>query len=211
MNPGCVDTWLDSGIPADALAVLLREPGAGVLHLRDGVLNGRFRGVWERCRERGVRLILGLDFGDLDQGCKVLDELFLDGIQLRGDPDAEDLAAARARSPRGLLGRSVHGAVPSEAASAPVDFTVFAPVFAPRTSGPVAKVPAGVEALRAWCAACPTPVLALGGVTQERAADCLAAGARGLASISAFFGPVDRVAQEAAGLWRALQEHDGPS
>lgn len=68
------------------------------------------------------------------------------------------------------------------------DLVVFAPVFDPR-SKPAAGPPAGLDALARVCASVRIPVLALGGITQERIAPCLAAGAAGFASISLFLEP----------------------
>ncbi len=63
------------------------------------------------------------------------------------------------------------------------DFAVFAPVF----EKAAAKLPGvGVEALRAACGAVAMPVFALGGVTLENAADCVKAGAAGIAAIRLF-------------------------
>ena len=63
------------------------------------------------------------------------------------------------------------------------DFVVFAPIFE-KKDAPSAP-PRGLSALRAACAA-KIPVLALGGVTLENAASCLAAGAAGIAGIRLF-------------------------
>jgi thiamine-phosphate pyrophosphorylase len=63
------------------------------------------------------------------------------------------------------------------------DFAVFAPVF----EKTAAKLPGvGIEALRTACAAVRMPVFALGGVTLENAADCVKAGAAGIAAIRLF-------------------------
>jgi len=65
------------------------------------------------------------------------------------------------------------------------DYVVFGPVFAPlsKTSGLPAR---GLEELGRVSRAVGIPVLALGGITWENAADCVAAGAAGVAGITMF-------------------------
>jgi len=63
------------------------------------------------------------------------------------------------------------------------DFCVFAPVFE-KKAAPEAR-PQGLDSLREVCGA-RIPVLALGGITMENAASCLAAGAAGVAGIRLF-------------------------
>ncbi len=70
----------------------------------------------------------------------------------------------------------------SQAAASQADFAVFAPVFEKLNSS---VRPAGLDALREACRAS-IPVLALGGVTLDNAALCLAAGASGIAAIRLF-------------------------
>ena len=97
------------------------------------------------------------------------------------------VAAVRSAAPAGfLITRSCHS--PAEAAAAArdgADFCLLAPIF-PTPSKPGA-VPLGIEALRA--AAAHARVLALGGVTEENIAACLAAGAAGMAGIRYFQPP----------------------
>ena len=90
-------------------------------------------------------------------------------------------------APRGfLIGRSVHQlaeAVDAERAGA--DYALFGPVFATPSKlayGP----PQGLSRLAEFCRAVRIPVLAIGGVTEENAADCLRAGAAGIAAIRLF-------------------------
>jgi len=111
------------------------------------------------------------------------------GVHLRSD----DISPAEARriwqcscraSARGTISISCHQ--PSEvqqAAIAGADLALFAPVFDKKDSP--GRRPAGVEVLREACQY-PIPVLALGGVTLENAAACLAAGAAGIAAIRLF-------------------------
>ncbi len=70
------------------------------------------------------------------------------------------------------------------AASEGSDFAVFAPVFEKKDAPQVQ--PQGLVELHAVCAAAKIPVFALGGVTIENAASCLAAGAAGIAGIRLF-------------------------
>lgn len=110
------------------------------------------------------------------------------GVHLR----ANDLSPAEVRrvahgahTPvRLMITQSCH--TPEEVQQAAIDgadLAVFAPVFE-KQSAPVTK-PTGLDALRAACQY-KIPVLALGGVTLENAADCLRAGAAGIAAIRLF-------------------------
>jgi thiamine monophosphate synthase len=65
------------------------------------------------------------------------------------------------------------------------DYALFGPVFAPLSKSTV-LAPRGLEGLALSAAAVRIPVLALGGVTNENTADCVSAGAAGIAGISLF-------------------------
>jgi thiamine-phosphate pyrophosphorylase len=70
------------------------------------------------------------------------------------------------------------------ARDAGVDLILFGPVFEKRVGGEVLVAGVGLEALRIACeAAGSVPVLVLGGVSEETSADCLGAGATGVAAI----------------------------
>jgi thiamine-phosphate pyrophosphorylase len=131
-----------------------------------------------------------------------------DGVHLR----SHDISVADARkiwtsapqtlgaSPRPLLiAISCHTLADVQAAQQnAADFAVFAPVFEKKEFGKKffeqknvgkqdapSSVPAGLKALRQACRY-KIPVLALGGVTLDNAAACLAAGAAGIAAIRLF-------------------------
>ena len=86
-----------------------------------------------------------------------------------------------------LLGVSCHS--PEEVRTAEqegADYVIFGPVFAP-LSKPAQSPPAGLSGLsRAVAAAAKIPVLALGGITRARIAQCIEAGAAGVAGISLY-------------------------
>lgn len=92
---------------------------------------------------------------------------------------------ARALLGQRTIGRSVHSlqaAVKAERDGA--DFVIFGPVWASESHAD--SVPTGVEALGEVARALRIPVLAIGGVTEERVAECHAAGAAGYAAIRLF-------------------------
>jgi len=87
-----------------------------------------------------------------------------------------------------LVGRSVHSlevALGAEADGA--DYVIFGPVWpSPTHEG---SPPAGIEMLATVADALRIPVLAIGGVTEERISQIHAAGAAGYAAISLFQPP----------------------
>jgi thiamine-phosphate pyrophosphorylase len=98
-----------------------------------------------------------------------------------------DIAVADARALLGqrIIGRSVHsleGALKAEHDGA--DFVIFGPVWTSESHPD--STPAGIEALAEVARALHIPVLAIGGVTEERIAECHAAGAAGYAAIRLF-------------------------
>ncbi len=118
------------------------------------------------------------------------------GVHLRSDDvSAADARAllARAGRPQALVAVSCHAlaeVVRAEAGGA--DFAVFGPVFE-KPGGHVhrAQAAGGLAALREVCERTALtekrlPVLALGGVTVENAAQCIEAGAAGVAGIRLF-------------------------
>jgi len=111
-----------------------------------------------------------------------------DGVHVPGggNPDA-----VRARLPGALIGASAHSA--DEAAAllrAGADYVTVSPVF--MTASKPGYGPAlGLEALASVAARSPGPVVALGGITPENAAQCIAAGARGVAVMGEVMRSVD--------------------
>lgn len=101
-----------------------------------------------------------------------------DGVHL---PAGADPAAARILLPGSLIGASAHSA--QEAASAlaaGADYVTLSPIF-PTASKPGYGPALGLAGLVEAAALLSGPVIALGGVTAENAASCLAAGATGVA------------------------------
>ena len=75
----------------------------------------------------------------------------------------------------------------ARAADSTPNLILFGPVFEKQVNNQRVTEGSGLELLHQACAATsPISVLALGGVTEENAADCLAAGAAGIAAIRMF-------------------------
>ena len=104
------------------------------------------------------------------------------GVHLRGNSVAP--SRIRAIAPTGfLIGVSCHSVDEvRRAQDEDASFAVLAPIFATPGKGPALGIRPLGEAVRAVR----IPVLALGGITQERTQECLAAGAAGIAGISLF-------------------------
>lgn len=101
-----------------------------------------------------------------------------DGVHLgQGDPGA---GAARAAGL--LLGRSA--STLEQALAADADYLGVGPVWATPSKAD-ADPPIGLEGLREIAAATATPVVAIGGIDASNAADCIRAGAAGVAVIRA--------------------------
>jgi len=140
----------------------------------------------------------GAPFRDLPATFVVNDDveaairLGADGVHLgRDDPGAD-----RAREAGLLLGisaASVEEATDAEGAS----YIGVGPVWA-TPSKPDAEPPIGLDGLRQICAAVAIPVVAIGGIDASNAADCIRAGAAGVAVI--------RAATDAAALRAAIDE-----
>lgn len=99
-----------------------------------------------------------------------------------------DIPVAYARrlfGSEGLVGRSVHSSnAAREAARQGADYVIFGPVWTNPTHPGVAGQ--GVDALAKVVRSVKIPVLAIGGLTRERIAACLEAGAAGYAAIRLF-------------------------
>ena len=135
---------------------------------------------------RGLRLFLN-DRADLALA------LGFAGVHLREEslPLSEQPAPLRNALQFGVSAHSVDGV--RAAAAAGAAFATFGPVYETPSKAAYGD-PVGLEGLEAAARAAPLPLLALGGVTPERVPECLAAGAAGVAAISAIWNADDPLA-----------------
>ncbi len=108
------------------------------------------------------------------------------GVHLRGN----SFPASRIRPlapARFLIGRSVHDPAEAKKVSRDggCDYLIFGTVFESRNK-PVGHPVAGLSVLQQVCRATVLPVIAVGGISVENAAEVVAAGAKGIAGIDLF-------------------------
>jgi len=168
------------GVPVPAAAEAMLEGGARILQLRH---KGPYtRGLFaeaerlaELCR-RFEALFIVDDLADIAA-------LLGAGVHL-GQEDLSPRDARRIVGPDATLGYSTHNARQlREAATEPVDYLAIGPIFSTGSKerpGPVV----GVSRLREWRRLSDRPLVAIGGITRENAAEVLAAGADSVAVIA---------------------------
>lgn len=146
------------------------------------------------CRAHGALLVLN-DFW------RIAIDLRLEALHLGQEDLAEaDLPAIRAAGLR--LGISTHSEAELEAAlAAEPDYVALGPVY-PTTLKVMPWAPQGLPRLGAWKRRIGAlPLVAIGGITLERAPGCLAAGADCVAVVSDVTG--HPAPEERAGAWLA--------
>lgn len=160
----------------DARARALGRYGNAALHVRSAALPGAAR-LDLAARFRSVaRCLLINDRLDLVPSARA------DGVHLPAS-GLPVIVARRLLGPAALVGRSVHDAAEARAQAAlGADYVFLGPIWATASHPGVPGV--GLEAI---AAAQPARVIAIGGVTPERTAACLEAGAWGVAAISALW------------------------
>ena len=126
------------------------------------------------CREAGIAFVVN---DDVEAALR----LAADGVHLGRD----DAGADRAREAGLLLGLSAGSVEEARAAEAAgASYVGAGPVWA-TPSKPDAGTPLGLEGLAAICGTVAAPVVAIGGIHASNAADCIRAGAAGVAVIRA--------------------------
>jgi thiamine-phosphate pyrophosphorylase len=119
------------------------------------------------------------------------------GVHLGGEslPAADVVRWCRAgNAPADFqIGVSCHGVEAArEAERADASYIFFGPVFDTPSKRSFGR-PQGLERLREVCRALKIPVIAIGGVNETNAEECLRAGASGVAAIRLFQDATDRV------------------
>ncbi len=95
------------------------------------------------------------------------------------------VAQIRERFPKVAIGKSVHSLRKAlEAEKDGADFVTFSPIFSTPSKEGILE-PQGLEQLALVASSLKIPVFALGGITPERAKECVKHGAHGVAVISA--------------------------
>jgi thiamine-phosphate pyrophosphorylase len=174
------ETLANSGVGVEVAAAAFLEGGAGILQFRH---KGHWtreifavaQGVARLSREAGAELVINdrADFAMLLEA----------GLHL-GQHDLAPRDARKLVGPDTAIGYSSHNREQLCAAGGePVDYVALGPIFS--TSSKQNPDPVvGLEELRRCRALLEKPLVAIGGITRQNAADVLRAGADSLAVIS---------------------------
>ncbi len=163
-----------------SLAETLLDAGARVMQLRLKDASGRdflaaARAIASRCRKRGATLIVN-DRVDI----AILADAH--GVHL-GQTDLPLDAARRIAGSAKIIGISTHHVEQARAAEdGGADYIGFGPMFPGGLRNNAAGM--GLDGLRAIRAAVKIPIVAIGGFTEARVAETLAAGADAVAIIT---------------------------
>jgi thiamine-phosphate pyrophosphorylase len=183
-----VDTGrLGARAAGDAAAALARG-GAALVQLRaKDVTDRRLLALAEEVRDGARREGALFIVNDRPDVARLV---AADGVHL-GQGDVPPAAARAVLGEGAIVGRSTHSlAQLQDALREPVDYVALGPVFATSTKADTEPV-VGVELLRRARALTERPLVAIGGIDLSRAADVVAAGADGLAAISALLDAPD--------------------
>jgi thiamine-phosphate pyrophosphorylase len=174
---------------AFALATELAEAGCSVLQLRAktlgaGAMTSLARRMIEALRDSGTLLLVN-DRADVALASGAA------GVHV-GDEDLPVEAVRRVVGADAIVGFSTHSVEEAaRASSCGADYLGFGPVFDSPTKAGVRDA-RGLELLARACASTTLPVVAIGGVAIETAADCWRAGAASVAVISEIERSTDR-------------------
>jgi thiamine-phosphate pyrophosphorylase len=168
----CLLTQVGFAIAAGVDIIQVRERDLDALELCALVTE-----IVRRTRGTNTRVIVN-DRVDVAIACVA------DGVHLRSDSVPAD-RVRRIAPPRFVIGRSVHGAAEAREVSAGVDYLVAGTVWATGAKPPDQQL-LGIEGLRAVVASVNVPVVAIGGITVDRAPEVARAGAAGVAAIGLF-------------------------
>ncbi len=175
--------------------------GAGTIQLREKKLGKKellilARELRQLCKENGVLFIMN-DYLEAALDCEA------DGLHI----GQEDLPAATARKllrPDQLLGCSTNTVEQAQAAAAEgADHLGVGAIYATGSKSDVAVV--GLSRLRDIKQATTLPIVAIGGISKDNAAEVMQAGASAIAVISAVSGS-DNPEQAARDLVKAIEE-----
>lgn len=176
------DTVLQSRFTHPQLAELAIQGGADTVQFRHK--NGTTRALIEMaqqmqtiCSQHGVPLIVN-DRADIALAVGAAGTHF-------GQDDMPVGIGRKILSPETIIGASARTEEKIlEAISEGADYIGFGPIYQ-TSSKPDAEMPKGLDRLHRMCELAKCPVIAIGGITLQTAAEVIEAGAHGIAVISA--------------------------
>ena len=174
---GLVETALGA-VRGGASVVQLRDK-----HASDAVLIEQGRALKQALTGTGALLIV-------NDRIDVALAIGADGIHV-GQSDAAAATARAALGPDAIVGLSIQTPAHAETLDPEIiDYVGVGPVFATDTK-PDHAAPLGLDGLARVCAASALPAVAIGGLKPEHVAAVFAAGAQGLAVVSAICAAAD--------------------